>query len=139
MEEEYRKGNIVILDDDDPDKRRLQRRAYAKNSIGLRLSTLISDIRLLTNAGPDGEKTGYPTQKPIALLERLLHIADIQPGAIIGDFFGGCATSIIVAQNRGIRWITCDVNVRGWTMTQRQFSQERLRTRTARNHAAPPR
>ena len=120
MEEEYQKGNFVILDND-PENRRIQRRAYAKNSDGLRLSTLITDIKPLTNKGPDGEKTGYPTQKPIALLERLLHIADMPPGAVVGDFFGGCATSILAAQNKGIRWITCDVNVRGWTMTKRQF------------------
>ena len=124
MEEEYSKGNIVILDEGDPDERRIQRRAYAKNSLGLRLGNLITDIKPLTNAGPDGEKTGYPTQKPIALLERLLHIADIETGAIIGDFFGGCSTSIIAAQNKGINWITCDVNVRGWTMTQRQFPKQ---------------
>jgi len=53
------------------------------------------------------ERIGYPTQKPKALLERL--IAGCSPkGGIVADFFCGGGTAAVVAQQLGRRWIACD-------------------------------
>ena len=54
-------------------------------------------------------RTGYPTQKPEALLERLI-LASSKPGDLVLDAFVGSGTTVAVAQNLGRRWIGCDIN-----------------------------
>jgi DNA modification methylase len=53
------------------------------------------------------ERTGFPTQKPEALLERIL-LASSRPGDWIADFFCGSGTALSVASRLGRRWIGCD-------------------------------
>ena len=53
-------------------------------------------------------RTGYPTQKPEALLERIL-LASSNPNDLIGDFCCGSGTTLAVAQRLGRRWIGCDM------------------------------
>ncbi|WP_018701385.1 site-specific DNA-methyltransferase [Amorphus coralli] len=54
------------------------------------------------------ERVGYPTQKPIVLLERILS-ASTPKGAVVLDPFCGCGTTIEAAQKLGRRWIGIDV------------------------------
>lgn len=54
------------------------------------------------------ERTGYPTQKPQALLERIIR-ASSNPGDIVGDFFCGSGTTLAVAEQLGRGWIGCDL------------------------------
>lgn len=54
------------------------------------------------------ENTGYTTQKPEALLERIIK-ASSNEGDLVCDFFGGSGTTAAVAERLGRRWITCDV------------------------------
>ena len=53
------------------------------------------------------ERTGYPTQKPVTLLERII-LASSNPGALVGDFFCGSGTTPYVAAKHGRRFIACD-------------------------------
>lgn len=54
------------------------------------------------------ERLGYPTQKPLALLERIIE-ASSNPGDIVLDPFCGCGTAIAAAQKLGRRWIGIDI------------------------------
>jgi site-specific DNA-methyltransferase (adenine-specific) len=54
------------------------------------------------------ERLGYPTQKPLALLERII-AASSNPGDVVLDPFCGCGTTIAAAQKLGRRWIGIDV------------------------------
>lgn len=54
------------------------------------------------------ERLGYPTQKPVALLERILE-ASTSPGDIVLDPFCGCGTTIDAAQKLGREWIGIDI------------------------------
>ena len=54
------------------------------------------------------ERLGYPTQKPEALLERIIQ-ASSNPGDVVLDPFCGCGTAIAVAQRLGRRWIGIDI------------------------------
>ena len=54
------------------------------------------------------ELIGYPTQKPEALLERILS-ASSDRGDLVADFFCGSGTSLAVAEKLGRRWIGCDL------------------------------
>lgn len=55
------------------------------------------------------ERLGYPTQKPEALLERIIK-ASSNPGDIVLDPFCGCGTAVTVAQKLGRRWTGIDVS-----------------------------
>jgi site-specific DNA-methyltransferase (adenine-specific) len=55
-----------------------------------------------------GERLGYPTQKPMELLERIIK-ASSNPGDIILDPFCGCGTAIATAQKLGRKWIGIDI------------------------------
>ncbi len=55
------------------------------------------------------ERLGYPTQKPLALLERIV-AASSNPGDVVLDAFCGSGTALIAAQNLGRRWIGMDVS-----------------------------
>jgi len=66
-----------------------------------------NDISLI-NSQAD-ERTGYPTQKPEALIERITRAAS-NPGDLVLDCFGGSGTTAAVAQKLGRRWIAVDIN-----------------------------
>jgi DNA modification methylase len=57
------------------------------------------------------ERTGYPTQKPNALLERII-LASSNPGDLVADFFCGSGTTPFVAARHGRNFIACDENFR---------------------------
>ena len=54
------------------------------------------------------ERVGYPTQKPEALLRRVIEAAS-RPGDLVADFFAGSGTTLAVAEKLGRRWIGCDM------------------------------
>jgi adenine-specific DNA-methyltransferase len=53
------------------------------------------------------ELTGFPTQKPEKLLERIIQ-ASSNPGDLVADFFCGSGTTLVVAEKIGRRWLGCD-------------------------------
>jgi len=55
------------------------------------------------------ERTGYPSQKPEALLERVIQ-ASSQPGDLVADMFCGSGTALVVAQRLGRTWMGCDLS-----------------------------
>lgn len=105
LEEEYQKGNIVILEDK-KGNRKLERRKYAEDYPGLPVNDIWSDIPNLT--GKDKEKTDYPTQKPLALYERIIK-ASSNPGDVVLDPFCGCATTPVAAERLGRQWVGIDI------------------------------
>ena len=72
---------------------------------GKPINTIWNDLGRVGNTS--GERTDYPTQKPEALLERIIR-ASSNEGEIILDCFGGSGTTAAVAEKMGRRWITMD-------------------------------
>jgi DNA modification methylase len=66
-----------------------------------------ADVPKITSP-TDPEKLGYPTQKSLALMERILN-ASSEPGDVVLDPFCGCGTTIDAAQALGRRWIGIDI------------------------------
>ena len=58
--------------------------------------------------GNNNEISGYPTQKPLSLLSRIIEMTTNKNDLIL-DFFAGSGTSLIAAENLGRRWIGCDI------------------------------
>jgi len=67
------------------------------------------------------ERIGYPTQKPEALLERII-LTSSNPGDLVMDIFGGSGTTAAVAEKLGRRWIVCDFGKHAiYTMQKRML------------------
>jgi site-specific DNA-methyltransferase (adenine-specific) len=75
-------------------------------SPGVPLSDVWDDLRPIHASAQ--ERLGYPTQKPVALLERILN-ASSNPGDVVLDPFCGCGTTVHAAEKLGRRWIGIDV------------------------------
>src|SRR5690606_27651339 len=58
-------------------------------------------------AATDGDRWGYPTQKPVALLERILS-ASSDPGDLVADLCCGTGTLAVAASRLGRRWLIAD-------------------------------
>ena len=82
------------------------RKRYLEDHPGKPIVSVITDIAPLSHQSK--EKLGYPTQKPVALLERIIE-ASSNPGDVILDPFCGCGTAIAAAQKLGRKWIGIDV------------------------------
>ena len=102
MEEEYAKGNIVIVDG------KLERRSYAREYKGVSPGNLWAETELLL-AAQSSERIGYPTQKPLALLERII-LASTKEGDVVLDPFCGCATACVAAENLDRTWVGIDIS-----------------------------
>lgn len=71
------------------------------------------------------ERLGYPTQKPIGLLKRII-LASSNKGDIVFDPFAGCGTTIYAAQETGRTWIGCDIAILSVKLV-REVLKERYR------------
>ena len=81
-------------------------RDYLDDKEGIRPRDWWSDIPFINRAAQ--ERLDYPTQKPEALLERIIK-ASSNEGDLCADFFGGSGTLAAVAEKLGRRWISCDL------------------------------
>ena len=82
------------------------RKYYLDEGKGVPVQSLWDDIGNLQAS--DLERTGYPTQKPEQLLQRIIE-ASSNPGDLVADFFCGSGTTSVVAEKTGRRWIACDL------------------------------
>jgi DNA modification methylase len=78
---------------------------YLKENKGVACNDVWDDIMPIQSNGK--ESVGYPTQKPEALLERILK-ASSKEGDVVADFFCGCGTLVAVAQKTNRKWIGVD-------------------------------
>ena len=73
------------------------------------------------------EWVGYPTQKPEALLKRIIE-ASSNKNDVVADFFCGCGTAIIMAQQLGRKWIGIDISPTAIKVIQRRLDKGGKRT-----------
>ena len=86
---------------------RYSKKQYLSEVPGVLVSDLWLDINPIQ--GSSREYSGFLTQKPLALLERIIECAT-NPGDIVADFFGGSGTTAIAASRLERSWILCDVS-----------------------------
>jgi site-specific DNA-methyltransferase (adenine-specific) len=79
---------------------------YLEENLGTFPQALWTDISPINSQA--AERLGYPTQKPLALLERIVTTSS-NPGDIVLDPFCGCGTAVAAAQKLGRRWIGIDI------------------------------
>ncbi|MEO1663775.1 MAG: DNA methyltransferase [Chloroflexota bacterium] len=94
---------IVILP---PNGKIVVQKRYLDEMEGTPVTDVWDDIEHLH--GSNKETLGYPTQKPVALLERIIE-ASSNPGDVVLDPFCGCGTAVAAAQKLGRRWRGIDI------------------------------
>ncbi|MBS1546880.1 MAG: site-specific DNA-methyltransferase [Bacteroidetes bacterium] len=95
-----------------------QKKQYLDDGEGVSIQTLWDDITAITASSAEG--TAYPTQKPEALLERIIKTSSNE-GDLVADFFGGSGTTAAVAEKLGRKWITCDLGRFGIHTTRKRM------------------
>ena len=93
---------------------------YLDEMPGVPLQDLWTDINPLQ--AQSKERIGYPTQKPLALLERIIR-ASSNEGDIVLDPFCGCATACVAAENLGRRWIGIDISSKAVELVNLRLQQ----------------
>ncbi len=104
---------------------------YMDDMKGVALQDIFTDI--LPISAQAAERLGYPTQKPEALLERIIR-ASTNEGDTVLDAYCGCGTTIAVAQNLKRSWIGVDITYQSISLMLRrleaQFGKQVLDTIT---------
>jgi site-specific DNA-methyltransferase (adenine-specific) len=99
-------------------KGRIQRKRFLDEVKGKPVQNLWDDIEMISSQSD--ERLGFPTQKPQALLERIID-ASSKPGDVVFDPFCGCGTTIHAAQKLGRQWIGIDVTYLAINLIKRRL------------------
>lgn len=101
-----------------------QLKRYLDEQRGLPLDDVWTDIPPLNSQAQ--ERLHYPTQKPLALLERIIRLAS-KPGDTVLDPFAGCGTAIEAAQRLDRKWVGIDITVLAVDVVERRLNRMNLR------------
>jgi len=102
MQSLWENGEIVVSSTG----RSLSRKKFLKDAKGTPITDFWFDVNRISPTS--SERLDYPTQKPEALLGRIIR-ASTGEGGLIADFNGGSGTTVAVAEKMGRRWITTDI------------------------------
>jgi adenine-specific DNA-methyltransferase len=114
IDEGLRSGRIVYAKTGQPNIRQ-----YLDETEGTAIQSIWTDIQPVNPASP--ELGAFPTQKPEALLDRIVR-ASSNPGDIVLDCFIGSGTTAAVAQKLGRRWIGADINKGAIQTTEKRLA-----------------
>ena len=103
MQKAYEEGRVV-----QPNPGSIPRyKRYLDEQPGVPIDSIWTDIPPINSQAQ--ESLGYPTQKPLPLLERIIQ-ASSNPNDIVLDAFCGCGTAVVAAQNLDRQWIGIDIS-----------------------------
>ena len=83
-----------------------QFKRYLQSDGGVPVQDIVSDIRPVTS----NDRLGYPTQKPVSLLRRIIEVSSNE-GDVVFDPFCGCGTTIYAANELKRMWVGCDIAI----------------------------
>ena len=94
-------------------------KVYLDDAPGIATGDVWTDVRGMHNLGT--EMLGYPTQKPLALLERIIS-ASSNEGDVVLDPFCGCGTAVHAAQKLNRKWIGIDITHLAISLIEKRLS-----------------
>lgn len=94
------------------------RKVYLDQKKGVPICDVWTDVKRIANTS--GERLGYPTQKPIGLLERILKTSTDE-GSVVLDPFCGCGTTVEAAERMKREWIGIDVTHYAVTLIEKRL------------------
>ena len=121
--EPYEESYLKNFSEVDEDGRKFWRRGNDRIYLGegYNLSSCWIDIHSMqTQSVSNREGTGYPTQKPLALTERIIRSSSNE-GDLVADFFCGSGTTLVSAEKLGRRWIGCDLGRYGVHVSRKRM------------------
>lgn len=118
LEAWFEEGRILLKKDGRPRLDGLK--IYLDETKGKQIGTVWTDIDRISNTA--AERLGYPTQKPVPLLERIIS-AGSKPGQVVLDPFCGCGTTVDAAEKLGRRWIGIDVTHYAITLIEQRLKR----------------
>ncbi len=89
---------------------------YLDEMPGVMLQDIWDDLKPVS---PD-ESMGYPTQKPVSLLERIIKLSS-NKGDVIFDAFCGCGTALVASQRLGRKWVGIDISPTACKLMQKRL------------------
>ena len=105
--------------------RAAEKEKEARDSEKAARGKLPTDVWWMTIVPPgSAERTGYPTQKPVRLLERIV-AASSRPGDLVLDPYGGSGTTGVAAARAGRRWLLVDRNPAAVAIARTRLAAER--------------
>ena len=105
------------------DDRPNRRRQYLDETEGVALTDVWSDIMSFQQHSTSKERTGYPTQKPLALLERIIKASSNRDDIVL-DPFCGCATTCIAAESLQRQWIGIDLSPKAVELVKMRLERD---------------
>lgn len=106
---------------------------FLSDAQGVPLQDVWTDIDAINSQAK--ERTPYPTQKPLALLERIIR-ASSNPGEVVLDPFCGCGTTVEAAERLGRRWIGIDIAHKAVDVIEKRFERTGLEAPEVKWHPA---
>ena len=107
LEEWFQNGELVIPKDP---TMRISRKIYLSTYQGQPIQNIWLDIPIVNPMAKERADVDYATQKPEALLERIIKAGSDQ-GMLVADFFGGSGVTAAVAAKLGRKFIHCDIGI----------------------------
>jgi len=117
LETWWAEGRILARRDGSPRMDGLK--MFLDEQLGHKLQSIWTDIPRIGNTAD--ERLGYPTQKPEALLERIIR-ASSNEGDVVLDAYCGCGTTVAVAQRLNRRWIGIDITYQSIAVILERFA-----------------
>ena len=100
-----------------------ERRLYLDEGKGTPVLSWWTDIKGFGTVTQSKERTGYPTQKPIALIERIIK-ASTNEGDVVLDPFCGCATTCVAAETLGRQWVGIDISGMAYDLIEQRLIEK---------------
>ena len=119
LENLWERGLILTNDEGIPLLR--GRKSYLEDAKGVPLKSIWTDINRVGNTSE--ERTGFPTQKPLALLKRIIK-ASSKPNDIVLDPFCGCATTCVAAEAEQRQWIGIDLSPKAVELVKMRLERD---------------
>lgn len=116
----YKNGELVMPSD--PSKR-ISRKIYLSTYQGQPIQNIWLDIPIANPMSKERVDIDYATQKPEALLERILNTAS-EEGMLVADFFGGSGVTAAVCNKRNRHFIHCDIGINSIQTTRDRLKSE---------------
>ena len=105
------------------DDRAGRRRQYLDETQGIKYIDTWIDIMSFQQNATTKEYVNYPTQKPLALLERIIK-ASSNKGDIVLDPFCGCATTCVAAEKLERQWVGIDISIKAYELVKARLKRE---------------
>ena len=119
LERWYTEGRILLKRDGTPRLDGLK--VYLDELPGKQIPAIWTDVPRIGNTSK--ERLGYPTQKPLALLERIIK-ASSKPDDVILDPFCGCATTCVAAESLQRQWIGIDLSPKAVELVKMRLERD---------------